>query len=200
MNLSAFCATTAPKYLRELGLLFRNHRWEQDDCGQILIGRTRIRGRYTPIRDDGSRGLTVPNLFTTEGCNYLLSVGIGGGAQYTTFYIAPFSGNVTVADTWTAANFASTATELTTQYSEGTRVAYVESAPANKSTSNSASPAIFTAATTSVTIRGCGLMSSATKGATTGVLLSAAKYDNAEVLNSVGNTLAIQYDLDLSNT
>jgi hypothetical protein len=199
MNLTAFCASLAPKHFRNLARLYRNHQWDRDDEGQILIGHARIHGVQS-VSTDGETWRQRPNLWTTEGCNYLLSVGVAGGAQYTTFYLAPFSGNVTVADTWTAANFASTATELTTQYSEGTRVAFVESAPASKATSNNASPATFTAATTAVTIWGAGLLSTSTKGATSGVLLTAAKYATAEVLNAVGNTLAIKYELTLSNS
>lgn len=200
MNLSAFCASLAPRHFRNLGRLFRNHQWEQDDEGDLLIGHARISGKYETTVN-GKDPVVTSNLITTEGANYLIGVGISSGiTRYSTFYIAPFSGNVTVADTWTAANFASTTTELTTQYSESTRVEFVESAPASKSSSNIASPAVLTAATDNVTVYGVGLISTATKGATTGVLLSAAKYGSpGRLLSTTGDTLGVKYTLSLSN-
>jgi len=188
-----------PRHWRELGRLFRNHRWERNDDGEILISHARIGGVFECDAPDGLGVVQTPNLITTEGCNYLLSVGIANGTQHTTFYVAPFSGNVAVADTLTAANFASTQTELTTQYSESTRVAFVESTPASKSTNNTASPATITAAADNVTIWGAGLLSLSTKGGTTGVCLAAAKYSTARTLALTGDTIGIKYTLTLAN-
>lgn len=199
MNLTSFFSQLKSRDWRNLGRLFRNHRWERDDDGDILIGHARIGGVFECEAPDGLGAIRTRNLLTTEGCNYLLSVGIANGTQYSTFYVAPFSGNVAVADTLTAANFASTQTELTTQYSESTRVAFVESTPASKSTNNTASPAVVTAATDSVSIWGAGLLSSSTKGGTTGVLLSAAKYASVRTLALTGDTLGIKYTLTLAN-
>lgn len=200
MNLRAFFGQLAPKYWRELGRLFRNHKWERNDDGEILISRTRIGGVFESVSPDGIGVVRTPNLVTTEGCNYLLSVGIAGGTQYGTFYVAPFSGNVAVTDALTAANFATTQTELSTQYSETTRVAFVESTPASKSTNNTANPATITAATDSVSIWGLGLLSTSTKSATTGVLLAAAKYSAARSLPTAADTLGIKYTLTLANS
>lgn len=200
MNLKAFFEQLAPRHWRELGRLFRNHKWERNDDGEILISRTSIGGVFECAAPDGMGVVRTPNLITTEGCNYLLSSGIAGGTQYTTFYVAPFSGNVAVADTLTAANFTTTQTELTTQYTETTRVAFVESAPASKSTNNTASPATVTAATDSVSIWGIGLLSTSTKSATSGVLLAAAKYSSARTLASSGDTLGVKYTLTMANS
>lgn len=200
MNLRAFCNALTPKYWRELARLFRNHKWERNDDGEILISRTTIGGVFECDAPDGLGVVRTNNLITTEGCNYLLSAGIAGGTVYTTFYVAPFSGNVAVADTLTAANFTTTQTELTTQYSETTRVAFVESAPASKATNNTANPATFTAATDSVSIWGLGLLSTSTKSATTGVLLAAAKYSAARTLPTAADTLGIKYTLTLANS
>lgn len=200
MGLKGFFGRLAPKYWRELGRLFRNHQWERTDDGDLLIGRTLIGGVFECDALDGSGVIRTRNLITTEGCNYLLSAGIAGGTQYTTFYVAPFSGNVAVSDALTAANFSTTQTELSTQYSETTRVAFVESTPASKSTNNTASPATITAATDSVSIWGLGLLSTSTKSATTGVLLAAAKYSSARILSTSGDTLGIKYTLTLANS
>jgi hypothetical protein len=188
-----------PKHWRELYRHFRNFNYEyDDDNNDLLISHARIGGVYEIDAPDGL-GITVAhNLLTTEGCNALLSCGVAGGTQYGTWYIAPFSGNVTVLDTWTAATFAATATEITA-YAEGNRVAFVESVPASKSANNTANPAVFTAATTNVSIWGVGLLSSATKSSTAGVLLSAAKYSTVRSLPTAGDQLSVKYTITLAN-
>lgn len=200
MKFKSFFNQLAPKYWNELARLFRNHKWERNDDGEILISHTRIGGVFECDAPDGLGVIRTHNLITTEGCNYLLSCGIAGGTQYTTFYVAPFSGNVAVADTLTAANFATTQTELSTQYTETTRIAFVEATPASKSTNNTASPATVTAATGSVSIWGLGLLSTSTKSATTGVLLAAAKYSTVRTLPTAADTLGIKYTLTLANS
>ena len=187
-----------PRHWAELARAFRNRRYEYTDSDDLLVSYATLRRVYEVTAPDGLGTVQVPNLITTEGANYLLSCGVGGGAQYTTFYLAPFSGNITVADTLTAATFASSTTELTTQYSEGARVAFVESIPAARATTNHASPAVVTAAVDNVNIWGVGLLSSAPKGATTGILLSVAKYPTVRNLAATGDTLGIKYSLSLT--
>lgn len=200
MNFKSFFSALATRHWKELGRFWRNNKWERTDDGGILVGFARISGVYECEAPDGFGIQTSNNLLTTEGCNYLLSVGVAGGTQYSTFYIAPFGGNVAVADTLSAANFATTQTELTnSHYSETTRVAFVESIPTAKSTNNTASPATITAATTSVNVYGLGLLSTSTKSATTGILLSAVNYSPVRSLAAVGDTLGIKYTLTLSN-
>lgn len=199
MNMQAFFAALPSRHWRELGRKFRNHQWERNDDGDLLISHAKISGVWESEAPDGMGRVVSHNLITTEGANAMLSVAVGGGTQYATWYIAPFSGNVSVTDAWTAANFAATATELTTQYSEGTRVAFSESVPASKSTNNTANPAVMTAATTNVNVWGLGLLSSSTKGATSGILLSAAKYPTVRTLPAIGDTLGLKYTLSLSN-
>lgn len=199
MILAQIVAGFTSRRWRELGRFFRNHQWERNDDGEILIANAKIGGIFSFNANDGRGEVLQPNLVTTEGCNYLLATGIGAGSQSTVFYIAPFSGNVSIVDTLTAATFASTVTELTTQYSEATRPVFTESVPANKALDNTANPAIITAATTNVSIWGAGILSASTKGATTGVCLAAAKYATARTLPSIGDTLGIKYSLTLSN-
>ena len=189
-----------PRQWRQLAREFRNHHWEVDDDGNILISHAKISGLYESEAPDGLGLVATTNLLTTEGINHLLAVGVAGGSQVGTWYIGIFSGNITITDTLTAATFTSTTTELTTQYSEATRVAFVESTPASKSTNNIANPAVFTSAVDNVNIWGVGLLSSSTKGATSGVLLSAAKYSTVRNLPTAGDSLSVKYTLTLANS
>jgi hypothetical protein len=199
MNLQGIISALPSRHWRELGRIFRNHRYERNDDGDLLIAHAKFSGVWECTAPDGQGTVVSRNLLTTEGANHLLSVAVAGGTQYTTWYIAPFSGNVTVLDTWTAATFAAAATELTTQYSEGTRVAFTESVPSAKSTNNTSNPATITAASDSVSIWGLGLLSSSTKGATSGVLLSAVKYSTVRTLPTTGDTIGLKYTMTLSN-
>jgi len=199
-SIQSVVAALHPRHWRELGRRFRNRRYEVTDDGEVLIAHARIGGLFSTRAPDGQGEVLTHNLLTTEGVNYLLACGLGGGVQMGAFYIAPFSGNVVVADTWTAATFASTATELITQYDEATRVTFVKSTPANKSTNNTANPAVFTSALDNVNIWGIGVLSTATKGATSGVLLSAAKYTTVRNLPTAGDSLAVKYTLTLTNS
>jgi len=200
MNLSTIASRLQPKHWRNLARLFRNHQWEANDDGEILIGHARISGAYETLAPDGLGSIVTKNLWTIEGMNYLLSAGMGNGVQVGTWYVAPFSGNVTITDTLTAATFASATTELTTQYSEASRVTYTESVPANRSTNNTANPAVFTSASDNVNIWGIGLLSISTKGSTSGILLSAAKYSTVRNLPVTGDQISVKYTVTLSNS
>lgn len=197
---ATFFSSLAPRHWRDLYRHFRNFKYDYDDNNDLLISHARIRGVYECDAPDGLGRVQTSNLLTTEGMNHLLSVGVAGGSQVGTWYIAPFSGNVSILDTLTAATFAATTTELTTQYSEATRVAFVESVPAAKSTNNTANPAVFTTASDNVSIWGIGLLSVSTKGATSGTLLSAAKYSTVRSLPTTGDQLSVKYTLTLANS
>jgi hypothetical protein len=192
-------ASLHPKHLREFSRLFRNHKYERNDDGDILIASARISGVLETTAPDGLGATISHNIWTTQGFNAMLAVTLANGTQYSTWFMAPFSGNVTPVDTMTAATFSAAVTELTTQYSQATRVEFVESAPASKSTSNTASPAVFTSAVDNVNIWGVGLLSSSGKGATSGVLLSYSKYATVRNLPTTGDTLGVRYTLTLQN-
>jgi hypothetical protein len=142
---------------------------------------------------NGSDERVDSNLLTDEGLNHILNVAFNGATATSTWYLALYSGNVSPASSWTAANFASNATEITSTtegYSESVRQTYVEAASTAKSITNTANKAAFTIATaTSVTVWGAGLLSSSTRGGTSGVLVSAAKFSTSRVL----------YDTDVFN-
>lgn len=152
--------------------------------------------------NDGLGWIKDHNLVPTEGRNHILDVTVHDGTKISTWYVGAFSGNVAPDANWTAATFASTATELTTQISEATRPTYIEAAPSGGSTSNTASAATITAATgqSNVTVWGAGILSSSTKGGTSGILLSAEKFTAARTLVAEGDTLDIRITLNLTSS
>lgn len=127
------------------------------------------------------------NLIPTEGINSILNVMFGATAKHAAFYIAPFSGSATPAASWTAANFASNASEITSLvegFSEVTRPQAVFGTATTGSIDNYAAKAQFTIETASqLTIKGAGLLTNNTRGGTSGVLCSAVKFAQDRVLN-----------------
>jgi hypothetical protein len=181
---------------RDFGRLFRNHKCEIDDEGDLLIGGARMGGEYF-VRNSVT-GLWIPgkNTGTYEGYNYLLRCVFGNNSPPTSMFIAPYTANQTPTSSWTAAIFHSTAIEETTGYSETTRQAYVESTPSSGSVDNYSNPAVFTA-TGAVTWYGFGVLNTATKDDAsvypTQALMGAAKFATAETLSGSGSQLAIKY-------
>lgn len=163
------------KHAREFKGYLDNHQYEVSDEGiEFPRAKVMIFGEY---EDNYGR---TPNLVPTEGLNHILMVALSNTAKLNTFYLALYSGNYTPTAALTAANFTATATEIvsgTEGYSEATRQTWVPVITAAGVMDNYASKAVFTIATaTSLTIRGAALLSASAKGATTGVLISAARY------------------------
>lgn len=131
---------------------------------------------------------TVHNLIPGEGLDHMMSVVFKGTAQVPTWFIALFEGNYTPVPTLTAATFPAAATECTA-YTPTQRVEFVEGSVANGAVDNSASRAEFTF-TSAKTIYGGVITSSAAKGSTTGVLISAVRFASPKVLD-VGSTLRV---------
>lgn len=186
--------------VRDLQRLVRNFKYEFDDDGGMLIANVHVRGDLDVWAPDGLGWVREHNSWITEGKTHALGVIMSGGAQKTAWYVAPFSGNVSVSTSWTYVTFASTATELTTQYSESTRQEYLEAAASAGSTNNTANPATFTAATDGVTIWGAGLVSHSAKGDATNaghILLAASKYTTVRTLAATSDTLGIRWTISL---
>lgn len=117
---------------------------------------------------------TVNNLVPTEGLNYLLESGLRGGSALNAWYIGMFEGNYTPVAGVTAATFPAAATECTA-YDEGNRVAWASAAAVGGIVTNSASKAVFTMNATK-SVYGVVMSSVPTKGGTTGVLVSVARF------------------------
>lgn len=153
-------------------------------------------------RVNGGEWKCTKNLLPTEGLASILSIAFGSTVKHSGFYLALFSGAAAPAANWTAANFASVASEIVSQtegYTSPTRPAWTP--PASVSTgsiSNMDSPASFTIATASqLTVTGIGLLTASGRGATTGTLISATKYANARVFQ-VGDVFEAGYRISLT--
>lgn len=189
------------KHAREFLRAIVNHKYEVSDDGIFMPAqKILLSGRYDHESPDGKGLITDYNLLPTEGLNHIWTATVANGTQVTTWYTAIHSGTGTPASTWTAANYASNATELTTAYSEATRVEYEEGTPASGSVDNSANKATFTAASTSVTVWGAALLSLSTKGGMTGTLLSVSKFASSRSLPAIGDELNITITLSATSS
>lgn len=193
--------TSLGRFVGEAARAIRNHDYEQTDSGiyfpkaKVTLGGSL---RHTLIKADGERDVAVdPNLLTTEGLNYILSAALGGGSQQPSFYLAPFSGNVSPQATWTAANFKSNATEFVA-YTASNRLAWTPGAVNNKSIGNSGNLAGATATFSPggpYTLYGVGLLTAPAKEATTGVLIAAVRFGTPRTGMANGDKLAFEYVL-----
>jgi hypothetical protein len=166
------------KLARELRTAFRNNKFEQTESGILFAGSNiEAAGMWSVQKNDEAVEYSK-NLITTEGLNHMLDVTLRGTSANATWYVAPFSGNVTVLNTWTAANFTANATE-NTGYDEAARVAFVEAAASGGSITNSASKAVFTFNATA-TVYGAGLLSASAKSSTSGVLFAAVRFASSK--------------------
>jgi hypothetical protein len=154
--------------------------WEIEHWRNMdLLTRGQLRrGRALDLMTAGDRmriaRFRQRNLVVDEGLNYILNVGLSGGVQNVTWYVATFEGNYTPVAGDTAATFPGSATECTA-YDEPSRPTYDEAPSVAKSITNNANRALFTYNATK-TIYGASLHSVATKAAVTGQLFAAAKF------------------------
>lgn len=153
------------------------------------------------ISINGGEWEKADNLVVDQGLNYILNASLLGQSVLTSFFLAPFNGNVTPAASLTAATFAATTTEFT-NYDESTRPAYVPNgASTAKLASNSAAPGLITVAGGAQTaIYGCALISSSVKGGTAGVLIAAARFATPKTGLGVGDEIRLKYEIGASST
>ena len=162
------------------GILLPQHEIK---VGGRFIGTLIRDGRIIEEFDDA-------NLVVNEGLNALNDIMFHGSAQITQWYLGVFEANYTPVNTNTAANIASSATECTA-YASATRPTYDEAASASQVTTNAASRASFVFNATK-TIYGGFLISSSTKGGTSGTLFAAAQFSSSKsVVN--GDELLLTY-------
>lgn len=179
INVAKDIAKHAAEFLRS----FRNHEYETVGDGSLLFPKQKIflRGTYSHRKNDEPWEIS-PNLVPTEGINYILD-GVKSSHAAIPFYLAPYAGAISPTALWTASNFASTASEITSGsegYSESTRVVWVDAAASAGAKHNNASPAVFTIVTaTTLAMNGLGLLTASAKGATTGALVSATRFGSA---------------------
>lgn len=138
----------------------------------------------------------VTNLVVNEGLDHILNTVFHGGTQVGTWYLGLFEGNYTPIATNTAATIAGAATE-STAYNESQRQEYKEGAASAQSITNSADKATFTM-NANKTIYGAFLISNATKGATSGILLAAARFATPKTVGT-DDQLLLTYTFNASS-
>lgn len=174
------------RHAAEFSKALDGNQYELSETGVYLPkARVTLGGLYihgvngTDWRED-------PNIVVNEGLLDVLSVYLKSGTQKTAWYLSLFGNNYTPVAGLTAASYPATAGEITSGsegYSESNRVTWTGGTPASNMVDNTASMAVFTIVTaTSLVVYGAGLHSVNTKGATTGVLLSASKFSAARTL------------------
>lgn len=125
----------------------------------------------------------VHNLVPVEGLNYLISTALKNGVPFANFYVGLYEGAYNPVPSDTAATFPGLATELTA-YEQTTRQLLTLGAVSNGSVDNSAAKAEFTGTTNGKQAQGGFISSAPTKGASTGVLISAVKFPSPKPLDA----------------
>jgi hypothetical protein len=124
------------------------------------------------------------NQVVMEGINYILGTALDNQTGIGQWYVAPFSGDVTVQSSWTASNFAATATEFTL-YSAAVRPLWKSNGVAAGAINSFSQKAEIVSSTNGAIIRGAS-----------GVLLAASRFASAKSLD-VDEILDIGYGLEL---
>ena len=156
----------------------------------MSIEKTRTGFRYTVEAVSKRTGkvidrFDVHNLMPAEGMDHFLNVLLNAGTQVSNWYILPFGNDYAPQPTDTAATFPALAGELT-NYSSPTRIQLLSSPAAGGVSSNAANRAEFEF-TSATTVRGAAIISTPTKGAAAGILLSAARFPSPKTAD--GDTI-----------
>ena len=137
----------------------------------------------------------IENLVTTAGKNDALDKYLSGSAYTAAWYLGLIdsTGYSAIAAGDTAASHAGWTEN--TNYSQGSRPAASFAAASGGSKALSAA-AVFSI-NANVTIKGCFLISNATKGGTTGILYSAGLFSGGDKVVQNGDTLNVSYTASL---
>jgi hypothetical protein len=157
--------------------------------------KTLVQGVFS-VAKRGEAPELSQNLVVNEGLDYILKAAVGETAGIANWYIALFTGDVTVSATWTAATFTATSTEWT-NYDESARQVWTKSAVASQGTDSFSNKASFTSSADTQTVRGAALISASAKSATSGVLFAASRLTSDKALDT-GEILDVGYGLQLS--
>lgn len=188
--------------LAEAARAVRNNRYEVDPVNGLHLPRSQVyigglfEAMYAPPGEEFGPRHLAPNRFVGQGLNRILNL-LGGHVSAVPLYLAPFEGDVVPDDTWTDANFVANADEFTA-YTPGTRVPWTTVATTTKLLTNEAALVAATITFTAggpYTIRGCALIGSSAKGAGTGGLVVASRFDDDISGMNVNGKLALQYGL-----
>lgn len=140
------------------------------------------------------RSFQAYNLMPEQGRNDMLNVYFNRTAAQAGWFFGVFEGNSVPSDDLTADTWVSRLGECTT-YTPATRPAFSSAAAAAGETNNTASRAEMTF-TAAKTIYGAVIVSSAAKGSGAGVMASAVRFDDPQVLRA-GDTLRLTGSFNL---
>lgn len=189
------------KLRKELATAIQNEVYDVTEQGIYFPNQgVMAQGQYFD-RVNGGEWSVSKNLVVTEGLAHILNVAMGSTPKPTAYYLALFSGATAPAPNWTGANFASVASEIvstTEGYTNATRPEWKEANTSGNSIDNMTAAASVTIATAStLNVTGAALLTNATRGATTGTLVSATKYAAARVFQN-NDVYDIGYRLSLT--
>lgn len=160
----------------------------------------RAKGEYFE-RINGGEWVKSDNLVTDEGLTHILNVAFGTTPKPQAYYVALYGASATPQANWTAQNFASTASEIVSMsegYNSATRPKWTPENTSSNSIDSIKSAAVFNIVTDStLTVQGAGLITSANKGSTDGVLVSAIKFNAPRVFQN-GDVYEIGYRISLT--
>ena len=182
-------------FRRDVARALAGHNFELTDDGRIYVPRAKayLGGVFTHAVNGADRQVD-PNLLPAAALIDVLGVYFKGSTQRTAFYLAPFSGSADPTGSLTGATFPATQTEFT-NYSENARQVWTPPAGALASPAidNSAAPGVFTVSSDAQTVWGFGLLTTAAKGDTNGLLVACSKFTNARTGLMTGDKLSVQY-------
>lgn len=182
----------------------RNGHFEITEDGGLFLPKEQAEaaGWYKTKVNDGD-WVWDKNILPTEGRNNMLDVYINDGTKLFPWYVALFQGNYTPVAGLTAASFTATAGEITSiteGYTGANRIVYTPAAAASGVMTNSASGAQFTIVTaSSLVVRGAAMLSEQVRGATTGTILSAARFANDRTLYNT-DVFTVVYQISLTSS
>jgi len=183
-----------------LSAISANDYTENQDGSITTGGGITAKGEYFD-RTNGGEWARTENLIPTEGLAHILNVALGTTPKPASYHLALFSAAAQPAANWTAASFASTASEIvsmTEGYSSATRPTWTPTNTSTGSIDNMTSVAKVTMKTaSSLTVQGAAMLTSSAKGGTAGVLISASKYASPRVFQD-GDTYEIGYRISLT--
>lgn len=189
------------KLFRELMRALRNRRYEQTEHGVLFTESKLSFENFFDIQKNNGPIEIFPNLVVDEWREAALDILFASGTQQTSFYLAPYAGNVSPTASWDASNFTANSTEFT-NYDEAARQAWTPGSVDTSSYSidNSSSKAVFTVgAGTQTTIWGVGLLTASAKSSTSGLLVAANKATSARDNLVDGDEITIGYTITLND-
>lgn len=175
--------------------------YTDNEDGSITTGQgITAKGEYFD-RVNGGEWERTENLIPTEGLAHILNVALGTTPKPTGYFLALFSAAAQPTASWTAASFATTASELvsmTEGYAEATRPKWTPVNTSTGSIDNMDAVAKVTMKTaSSLTVQGAAMLTNSTRGGTSGALISASKYAAPRVFQD-GDTYEIGYRISLT--